>query len=341
MRWAKLACLLPFTGYKKSSGGAKFEMNVPAISIVIPTRNRVQYILEALDSVFAQTFKDYEVIVIDDGSTDGTREALGKLVKSESIRYEWHEARGVSAARNLGIHLALAPYIAFLDSDDLFLPTKLEKQIRVFWQNPDLGFVHCNFSKFDEQGRNLGVRDTSRFRGHIYPGMLLEWSVLMAMPCMLMAAHALKEVGGFDEQMTWAEDLDIWRRIARRYPIEVVPETLVKVRVHSTSTSFDKIGGRQGFTRYLEKALVEDPGLSRFFRQKAAAKMYAKLAQNLLGEGHFEQMKQARQLSLRALRAWPWQFSALFTWLISFLPRNFRLGLASWLRRVRYPKASD
>ncbi len=315
-------------------------MTTPTISVIIPTRDRAQYISDALDSVFAQTFQNYEVIVIDDGSTDGTREALSRLIQSESIRYEWHEPKGVSAARNLGIKLALAPYIAFLDSDDLFLPSKLEKQIRVFEQNPDLGFVHCSFTKFDKQGRNLGIRDTSRFRGLVYPRILLEWSVLMAMPCMLVPARVLNEVGGFDEQMTWAEDLDLWRRIARRYPIDMVPEPLVKVRVHSASTSFDRAGGSQGFARYLEKALAEDPGLSQTFRRRATAKMYAKLAQNLLGEGRIEHMKKARQLSIWALRAWPLQFSALLTWLATFLPRDFRLGLASWLRKVRYPTVS-
>jgi len=309
----------------------------PLVSVVIPTRNRAQYILQALDSVFAQTFSNYEIIVVDDGSTDGTKELLAPLIQKGSIRYEQREASGVSAARNFGISLARAAYIAFLDSDDVFLPTKLEKQLSFFSRNKGLGFVHCSFSKFDDEGRDLGVRNTSRFQGQIYPNMLLEWSVLMAMPCMLMRANVLKEVGGFDEQMTWAEDLDLWRRIARRYRVGVVPEVLVKVRVHAASTSFDKTGGSRGFEHYLEKAFAEDPDLSEDFRKGATAKMYAKLAQNLLGEGGAEQMKQARQHARRALAARPLQLSALATWLASFLPRSVRHAVASGLRRVRYP----
>jgi len=311
----------------------------PLVSVVIPTRNRAQYILQALDSVFAQTFTNYEIIVVDDGSTDSTKELLDSLKQKGTIRYEPQEWKGVSAARNYGVRLARAPYIAFLDSDDLFLPTKLEKQLRVFSLKKNLGFVHCNFSKFDNQGRDLGVRDTSRFQGQIYPNMLLEWSVLMAMPCMLMRADAIREVGGFDEQMTWAEDLDLWRRIACRYPVGIVSEVLVKVRVHATSTSFDKASGSKGFERYLEKAFAEDPGLDKGFRKRATARMYAKLAQNLLGEGGPEQMKQARQHAKRALSASPLQFSAAATWLTSFLPKSVRQIIASRLRSLRYPAA--
>lgn len=316
-------------------------MPAPAISVVIPTRNRAQYILQALDSIFSQTFRDYEIIVVDDGSTDDTWNLLARLAQKKLIRYERQESKGVSTARNRGIQLAKAPYIAFLDSDDLFLPTKLEKQMRVFVQDPGLGFVHCSFAKFDDHGRDLGIRDTSRFQGQIYPEMLMEWSVLMAMPCMLMRTDVLREAGGFDEEMAWTEDLDLWRRIARRYRVGVVPEVLVKVRVHVGSTSFDKTGGSIGFVRYLEKALAEDSNLSETFRRRATAKMYAKLSQNLLGEGGSEQMKQARQHSLRALAAWPLQLSALSVWMVSFLPHKWRHTLATGLRKARYPIAKD
>ena len=190
----------------------------PTVSVIIPTRNRAQYILQTLDSVFAQTYNEYEVIVVDDGSTDDTVSLLDPLIASKKIRYLLQDPQGVSAARNRGISQALGSYIAFLDSDDLFMPLKLEKQIEVFASEPNLGFVHCWFAKFDDDGRNLGIRNTSRFAGKIYPQILLEWSTLMAMPCMLMRADVLQNVGGFDIAMSWAEDLDLWRRVARSYP---------------------------------------------------------------------------------------------------------------------------
>ncbi|MEX2160742.1 MAG: glycosyltransferase family A protein [Anaerolineales bacterium] len=313
----------------------------PAISVVIPARNRAGYILESIESVFAQTFKDYEIVIIDDGSTDETKKVLAPLIEDRRIRYAFQEHKGVSAARNHGVRLAHAPYIAFLDSDDLFLPTKLEKQMAVFEQNPDLGFVHCSFSKFDDQGNDLGMRDTTRFQGRLYPHILLEWSVLMAMPCILVKTAVMKEVGGFDESIPWAEDLDLWRRIARHYSIGVVPESLVKVRVHAASASYSRGGGARWFENYMEKAFAEDPGLSPRFKRYALARMHEKLGQNLLGEGGAAEMRQARQHSLKALAAWPFQAGALVTLFSSFLPREVRHGFAAWLRRLRYPKMSS
>jgi hypothetical protein len=235
------------------------------------------------------------------------------------------------------VRLAAAPYIAFLDSDDLFSPTKLERQIALFKQDPEYGFVHCSFSKFDDSGHELGVRDTSRFSGMIYPAILQEWSVLMAMPCMLMRADAVREAGGFDEEMRWAEDLDLWRRIARRHPVGVAPESLVRVRVHAASTTFARGGGVHGFERYLEKAFAEDAALPEMFKRKARAKMYAKLGQNLLGEGGPQEMRQVRQSSLKALAAWPLQASALFAYIASWMPKPARHWLAERLRKTRYP----
>jgi glycosyltransferase involved in cell wall biosynthesis len=307
------------------------------ISVVIPTYNRANYLLQALGSVFVQTAPPSEVIVIDDGSTDDTQAKLDTLIKEKKITYVFQLHSGVSRARNAGIELANFPLVAFLDSDDLFMPTKLEKQLKVISDHPDLGFVHCNFLKFGDQGEDLGIRDTSRFSGKIYPGILQEWSVLMAMPCMLARADVLKEVGGFDEKMTWAEDMDLWRRIARRYTVDTVPEVLVKVRVHEMSTTHVRSGGSTGFGRYLEKAFAEDLGLGWTFKATARAKMYAKFGQNLLGDGDWRQMQLVRNYQLKAIRSWPLSLGAIVTWLASFLPQSFRKAMVEVVRRRRYP----
>lgn len=307
------------------------------ISVVIPTHNRAQYLSQALDSVFAQTYPAAEIIIIDDGSTDNTRALLDPLIDKKSVRYFFQQQRGASAARNKGISLATFPFIAFLDSDDLFLPSKLEKQMRVFERHPDLGFVHCWFSKFNDAGQDLGIRDTSPFSGTIYPKILHEWSVLMAMPCMLVRTNVVREVGGFDERMTHAEDMDLWRRIAIRYAVDIVPEVLTQVRVHSLSTSYNKAGDVLGFAYYLEKAFAEDPNLSWAFKQRARAKMYAQLGLNLLGDGHKKEMQLVRLHEEKALASWPFQVSALATWFFSFMPLGMRQSLATALRKRRYP----
>lgn len=310
------------------------------ISVVIPTYNRADLILEAVESVLAQTYPVLETIVVDDGSTDDTRQRLATWVKQGKLRYIHQAKVGVSAARNRGVQEAKGELIAFLDSDDLFVPDKLEQQMAVFARDPDLGFVHCGFSKFDEHGQDLGYRDTSRYQGWIYPWMLLEWSTLMAMPCMLVRKDVFNEVGGFDEGMTWAEDLDLWRRIGQRYRVGVVPRSLVKVRVHSTSTTFSKAASVDGFHRYLEKAFADDPKLDTAFRNQAYARMYTNVARNLLGAGGRGEMQLARRHSLSALKHRPLFLPAIASWLASWLPGKLRARLVAALRAVRYRPAS-
>jgi glycosyltransferase involved in cell wall biosynthesis len=310
---------------------------MPRVSVVIPTHNRAEYIQQALDSVFAQSYSDYEVIVVDDGSTDGSAALLKPLVERGAIRYEQQTQSGVSAARNRGIALALGEYVAFLDSDDLWLPDKLAKQVTLLEGLPELGFVHCLFEKFDEaRGVELGLRDTSAYRGQIYPQLLMEWNTLMATPCMLMRKDVLDEVGGYDEAMRWGEDLDLWRRIAQRYPVDLVNEVLVRVRVHAASASTLKTNALPDFRRYLDKAFADDSELSLSFRRRAYARMYLQFARNLLGEGGGDDMHLARRLSLRAMGQWPLQFNALFVWLATLLPAGWRARLAAFVRSLRY-----
>lgn len=306
------------------------------VSVVIPTRNRGAYILQALESVFAQTYPDYEIIVVDDGSEDETAEILQPLAKAGKLRYITQPASGVSAARNRGVAEAAGRYIAFLDSDDLFMPSKLEKQVALFERHPQLGFVHCWFSKFDDAGRDLGLRDTSRFDGQIYPAMLQEWDVLMAMPCMLMRKDALQAAGGFDTAMRWGEDLDLWRRMAMRHPVSLVREDLVGVRVHGSNISTQRREAVSHFERYLDKAFADDPALSANFRRQTYARLYTSFARNLLGEGRAQDMRLVRQLCGRALAAWPLAWGGVVPWLASFIPSGARQRLAAWVRRRRY-----
>ena len=172
---------------------------MPRVSVVIPTYNRSDYILEAVESILTQTYRDFEIIIVDDGSTDDTRDVLAGQIEAGTIRYIYQENRSKSAARNHGIRLAKGEYIAFLDSDDLFTPTKLAKQVAFLDEHPDIGFVHSWYSKFDDAGNHLGTRDTSRYTGWVYPEILLSWSVLMAVPCMMMRKDVLEAVNGFDE----------------------------------------------------------------------------------------------------------------------------------------------
>jgi glycosyltransferase involved in cell wall biosynthesis len=310
---------------------------MPKVSVIIPTYNRSDYILEAVESILIQTYRDFEIIIIDDGSTDDTRDVLSAQIEAGTIRYIYQENRSKSAARNHGIRQAKGEYIAFLDSDDLFTPTKLAKQVVFLDEHPDIGFVHSWYSKFDDTGNHLGTRDTSRYTGWVYPEILLSWSVLMAVPCMMMRKDVLEAVDGFDENQKWGEDLDIWRRITKRYPIDLVPEALTKVRVHPGNLSKSKAKPIVWFEDYLRAAFEDDPDLSFTFRRRARAKLYTNVAQNQLGTNSPDLIAQVRQLSLKAIANWPLAIGAYFGLLASLLPVKFRLNLLDKWRANRNP----
>jgi glycosyltransferase involved in cell wall biosynthesis len=310
---------------------------MPTVSVVIPTYNRSDYILEAVESVLAQTYHDYEIIVVDDGSTDDTDKVLGPLIKDGKIRYVYQENLNKSAARNHGIRLAKGKYIAFLDSDDLFLPKKLEKQVLFLDKNPEIALVHSWHRKFDDAGNHLGTRDTSRFSGWVYPEILLTWSVLMAVPCMLVRAEVLADVGGFDEDVLWGEDLDIWRRITMRYPIDLIPEVLTEVRVHPGNLSTSKAKPIIWFENYLHRAFEDDPSLSLTFRRKAWAKLYTNTGHNFLGEDSPTLISLVRECSLKAIAKWPLSLGAYFGLVASYLPTKTRTILLQKWRARRNP----
>jgi cellulose synthase/poly-beta-1,6-N-acetylglucosamine synthase-like glycosyltransferase len=149
--------------------------------------------------------------------------------------------------------------------------------------------------------------------------------------------EALLEAGLFDESMTWAEDIDLCRRVARLYRVGLVPEVLNLVRVHRTSSSAAKAGQAAAYRHALDKAFAEDPSLGPLFRRKAYANMYTNLAENLVGEGGPELMPLVRQHCLKALGFWPFKLNALIVLLASFLPLGVRRWLVQRVRAIRYP----
>jgi glycosyltransferase involved in cell wall biosynthesis len=208
-------------------------MNV-AVSVIIPTYNRRAMVREAVASVFAQRGVDFELIVVDDGSTDGTAEDLAELAETgrrqgvAEIQTMRTANRGVAAARNMGVRIAGAELIAFLDSDDLWAPSKLAKQVDFMRDNPQ-----CQISQTGElwirAGRrvNPGRRHQKR-EGDIFLDSLR--TCLISPSAVMIRTPLFRSVGGFDETMTAAEDYDLWLRILREYPVGLVDEPLVTRR---------------------------------------------------------------------------------------------------------------
>jgi glycosyltransferase involved in cell wall biosynthesis len=310
---------------------------MPKVSVIIPTYNRSDYLMEAIESVRQQTYTDYEIIVVDDGSTDDTRGLLKPLRDNGTIHYIYQENQNKSAARNHGVRQAKGEYIAFLDSDDLFVPTKLEKQVAYLDEHPEVGFVHSWYSKFDDAGNHLGTRDTSKYTGWIYPDILLSWSILMATPCMMMRVEVFEDVGGFDVSQHWGEDIDIWRRITQRYPIGLVPEVLTKVRVHPGNLSKSKAKPIVWFEDYLKKTFRDDPDLPLKFRRKVTAALYTNVALNQLEKQSPDIVRQIRALCFKAIFNWPLLPGAYIGLAASLIPTGLRMILLENFRNWRNP----
>jgi glycosyltransferase involved in cell wall biosynthesis len=310
-------------------------INQPEVSIIIPVYNHAIFLDEALKSIFAQTYQNFEIIVVDDGSTDDTANVLQPLTEQGLIRYIYQQNQGVSAARNRGIVEAKGKYIAFLDSDDLFEPEKLEVQVNYLQDHPEVGLVHSGFTKFDNDGNTLGYRDTSWFSDMIYPRILLYWTTLMAVNTVLVSKNILEVVGFFDTALSMGEDLDLWRRIARKYPFGFINKSLARVRVHAGNTSGDKLRATQGLLMYLEKAFIDDPELSVQFRKHAFSKMFSTLSYNLLSEDGEEALQAARLNAKRAIANDPMNVHGYMALVSTLFGYNLRQALIRRWRLLR------
>lgn len=245
---------------------------MPKISVIIPTYNRAMLLSSAIDSVLSQTYEDYELIVIDDGSTDDTTEIVNKY-STDKLRYVFQENKGRSAARNYGIKLAKGEYIAFLDSDDLFVPSKLEAQVRILDNNPCYGLVYSHANTIDENGDNLDQYSyTGNLSGWIYPDLLYIRNNVITTPTVMVRAKALADVGGFDETMHICEDLDLWCRIARKFQVMQICQPLAIVRVRA-SEQLNVLESTAARTRYYKNAIGRDPSL-RAIKKELFSEMY-------------------------------------------------------------------
>jgi glycosyltransferase involved in cell wall biosynthesis len=193
------------------------------ITVIIPTYNRGDYVLEAVESVLRQEHLQPRVIVVDDGSHDGTHLRLQPYLSR--ISYVYQPNSGVSSARNAGIRLARGEWIAFLDSDDLWLPHKLVRQMEFLERNPALSICQTE-EIWMRDGRRWNPRKYHRKpSGHCFPSLLDR--CMVSPSAVMLRRELLDQVGGFDESLPACEDYDLWLRIGCRFPIGLVPEALV------------------------------------------------------------------------------------------------------------------
>jgi glycosyltransferase involved in cell wall biosynthesis len=266
-----------------SNGSAAIveERMGPLFSVIIPTYNRAHKAMRAVQSVLAQTFDDYEIWVIDDGSTDDTRSVLSSL-KDGRLNYVCQSNAGVAIARNTGIARARGKYIAFLDSDDRWYPTKLERIAQAIDIRPDIGLFYSRAEYVRETGTKLWTPNIRDVGDNGYRA-LLEGN-FVAISAAVVKKRCFDIVGGFDTPVG-CEDWDMWIRISRFFPICMIDDALVIIEhLSSGSRSFSdgsrsfSDGSRSSYQYYvsvldkvLDKAFRADPQLGMAAKRRIRA----------------------------------------------------------------------
>lgn len=228
-------------------------MSRPRVSIILPTYNRAHSISKAIYSILEQTFTDFELIIVDDGSSDQTKNIVKAFTDPRVSYIEHGHNKGVSAARNTGISLAKGNFIAFQDSDDKWYPTKLEKQIKTFSQaSPKLGVVYVSTLKIYQHNEILLPDPKLKPKsGNVLNKLLI--SNLFPIPAALIKKQCFKEAGTFDEKLATQEDWELCIRIAQKYHFAHINEPLVESPFSSSGVNNANIQNIIGAINYIKE----------------------------------------------------------------------------------------
>jgi glycosyltransferase involved in cell wall biosynthesis len=277
---------------------------VPKVSIIIPTFNRANFIAQAIDSVLAQTYDDFEVIVVDDGSSDMTPEILVGYVDDRLVHLTQNN-RGRSSARNRALTIARGEYIAFLDSDDTYLPDKLALQVSFLDNHPDVGMVYTSAACIDEEGRGIDYRYIASMSGLIYRYIAFFEPITITLPTVMARRSVFEKVGVFDESMDRFEDTDMWRRISKITYIQAMPIETCKLRTHHGNrlASQSPASILKAIAYYCRKIRKEDTDQPILVRQKGIAQLYLYYGKAFKTVPGWE--NSGRMLAAKAYLNWP------------------------------------
>lgn len=286
-------------------------MTTPLVTIVIPNHNYARYLRDAVDSALAQTFVDREVLVIDNGSTDDSHEVL----KSYGDRIRWiaQDNRGQSAARNRGIEESRGAFIAFLDADDAWLPAKLERQMMLFENRPQVGVVYCAFMAADS---SLNPLDPvlPMYTGDVLERFALEAGAVVrgGESTAVIRKECFERVGVFDPELSICGGWDMYRRIACCYAIDAAADPLVLYRVHGANASLRADVYEHDVLRRLAK-MFTDPLAERIYRhrRRSYGKSYLAIAGTHLHAGDWWK---ALGYAVRSLLIWPPSLRYIAQW---------------------------
>ncbi len=314
---------------------------MPKVSVIIATYNREKFVCESLESVLNQTYRDYEVIVINDGSTDNTEELLGRY--ANRIKYKRIDHAGISVSRNTGLRMASGDLIAFNDDDDVWLPGCLELRAKCMEDHPDLDMLFADVVLFNEQGTlfDSWMAERSVFRkipktqvnehllilgGNIFDFLVQERFITM--PTLMVRRRCLDKVGHFDESLIAQDDYDLYLRLARDGTVGYLDKQLAKCRMHGKNISGNPERRLKSRIALWEKFTDYYPDLPRTSLRLIIRELSR--THHELGYYYFERGELAncrRQFKAGLKHRWPLNKSLVY-YFASFSPALIKAGRA-------------
>lgn len=264
---------------------------MPKVSVVIPFYNGKEFIAQAINGILRQTYTDYEIIVMDDGSSDDSKKALECF--DGKIRYFYQQNKGISSARNRAIKEAKGEYIALLDQDDIWYPEKLQKQVELMEKNKNLGLIYGDCHYINEKGEIISrvFERQKYYSGRIFKDLIM--GNFIPIPTVLIRKSALDKVGLFLENYTFAEEYELFIRISKDYDVGFINEPLAGYRIHGGNLS-----------KNTGESLKEDIAVKEDILKKYSAdikpvenKLKKELARIYYNLGRFYQKKRRRALA--------------------------------------------
>lgn len=280
------------------------------VTVVIPTYNRAALLKSSVQSVLNQSYQDFEIIIVDDASTDNTREMVGTF-KDTRIRYLRHEKnRGEAAARNTGIGQATGKYIASQDSDDEWLPGKLEKQVMLLESSPrDVGLAYTGFWRAEGDTETyLPPHRIGRKEGHIQRELLR--GNFVGTPTTVVKRECFEKMGGFDERLRHLVDWEMWIRISELYRFVCVNEPLVISRCMSDSVSRNEFALIEAHEYILEKHFGKFAGNTEILAREQywIGNLWCGIGNKKRGREYFKKAISTKPLNVKYLGAWVLSF---------------------------------
>jgi glycosyltransferase involved in cell wall biosynthesis len=306
------------------------------VSVIVPVYRGEQFVAAAIESVLEQTYRSFELVIVNDGSPDDSDRVIRRFLPHPQIKYIEQANGGVAAARNTGLANANGTFVALLDQDDVWLPQKLDRQVAYLEAHPHIGLVHTRVECMDARGepcsciKAIGVIPLEGFCS----GQLLLGNGIAPLT-VLMRRHCIEEVGGFDQRFAPTDDWDLWLRIARRYPLGFMDEVTARYRVHHEMVSKDRFKMQQAALALVDSICERFPDI---YQSLPAAELARARSRSLVSAAEALEAQQcpaeARDYFRKAYRAKP-NIEALLALLgLSARWRGRLLLRGTFLRRV-------